>query len=298
MKVVHHNPGAKVAFVFAHPSTSYADHFLSEALRERGVGVLNVDGRYVGDAHDLSFHDAALDVARAIDAHVSKDTKVVLTGHSGGASLLALAHVRLGVGDRIALLAAHPSRAHILQDWIDPLTYLDGERPKPPFSSAFVATYRRAQRARIHAIAEQASKHLREGNPDAPVHFPHACADLRFVDRTLDANARGGFPFGDPAVVNERTDFFGGWTTARSFLDQWYLPTTTANGIALAPFLRGPVLHLIFEADALVFPSQSALWTRALPDASVDVIRGAAHNPRGQESIVRDLAERLLAFTA
>ncbi|MEM9194040.1 MAG: alpha/beta fold hydrolase [Myxococcota bacterium] len=307
--VQHRNPEAAEVFVFAHPATSYENHFLTEALVSEGVGVLNVDGRFVGEPHDLNFEDAALDIAQAIDDHAAKARKVILTGHSGGGPLMTLTHVRLGVGDGLVLLAAHPSRGHILEAWIDPCLREDGTRdpaldlyrPRAlPLDPEFVQRYRRAQRRRMARLADEAARYLRRGQPEARVAFPHACADPRFIDATLDPNGRdlAAFPFGDPADANQRPDFFGGWVTARSFLNQWYVPTTPANGPALAPHVRVPTLHISFGADGIVFPSQTTLYAERLPAAQTEVetLVDARHNPRSQPELLGPLAGRLSAW--
>ncbi|MGF1466707.1 MAG: alpha/beta hydrolase family protein [Sandaracinaceae bacterium] len=305
---LHHNPKADLHLVFAHPSTSYADHFLAEALAARGVGVLNVDGRYVDDAYDLRFLDAALDVAIAVDACVPRGARTVLVGHSGGGPLMALVQTRFGVGHALVLLAAHPSRAHILHGWIDPSVRADGTRDpaldlysrEPPLDPAFLAAYRAAQTQRLVNLGREAGRHLLDGEPEARVPLRYIFAAPRFVDRKIDKNRRDPtrFPFGNPARVNAREGFMGGWVTARSFLDQWYLPTTSANGLALAPYLDVPVLHLAFGADHLVFPSHSDAWTSALPGRLTEagVVPKALHNPRLQPRVVQRIAERMLAW--
>lgn len=304
--VAHHRPEADLVFVFAHPGTSYLDHFLVEPLVAAGAGVLGVDNRYVGQATDLSMLTVLDDLVEAVQTCVPPRARVVLVGHSGGGPLMTLARVRLGLGHALALLAAHPSRGHILADWIDPAVTEDGRDArldlfaKPlPLDDGFVQAYRRAQVDRVRRIARTAAAALREGRPLTEVSFRHCCADPRFVDRTLDANERDptAFPFGGVAEANARPEFMGGVSTARAFFDQWFVPTTPANGLALAPYVEGPILHLAFGADQLVFPSQSAAWTQALPDhAEVGTVAGARHNPRGQTSIVASLADRLVRF--
>lgn len=299
---------SELLFVFAHPTTSYLDHFLTRPLVERGVGVLNVDGRFVGDGSDLRFEDAALDIARAIDAWAPTGSKVVLTGHSGGGSLMALVRVRLRVGDAVALLAPHPSRAHVLSEWIDPSVTDDGKRDPnldlyrqdPPLAADFVEAYRRAQLDRLHRIAEIAADRLRHGDHEARIPIDHVCADPRFVDPWIDANERdlSRFPFGVPASVNERNGFLVGAVSPVSFFDQWYLPTTTANGPFLAQSFDVPTIHVSFGADSLTFPSWARLWLNALPEAYATnwSIRGAVHNPRDQPDVTAALADRLIQW--
>ncbi|MEN0065734.1 MAG: alpha/beta hydrolase [Myxococcota bacterium] len=307
--VAHHNPDADVVFVFGHPATSYLDHFLVEGLTASGVGVLNIDNRYVGDAIDLSMNTAVADVAEGVRTCASRAKRIVLVGHSGGGPLMTMAQVQFGLGHAIVLLAAHPSRGHIFRDWIDPAVRSDGSRDPaldlfartPPFQPEFVAAYRAAQDRRVRQLASQAADAMAKGAPSSIIAFSNLCADPRFVDPALDANDRDpeAFPFGEPAEVNARPNFFGGRSTARAFFEQWFVPTTPADGLRLAPYLRRPVLNIGFSADHLVFPSQFAQWRAALPDhADSEWLVGARHNPRGQPVITERLVERLLNFAA
>ena len=306
----HHlvNGGAPVIFVFAHPSTSYLDTFLTEALVAAGAGVLGIDGRYVErGAGDLRFALAAEDVHDVVHRVVPRGRHIVLVGHSGGAPLMALTQIRYRLGHRVALLAAHPSRAHIFEAWVDGSVREDGSRDpaldlyaegrEMPLAPEFVARYRAAQRARVQRLARQAADHLRRDQPAATLAIPGGFADARFIDRHLDPNARTGVPFDDPQAMNQRAGFMADGTTVRSFFDQWYRPTTSADLLQLAPGIDRPLLNLVFGADGLVFPSQSATVARALPPHAVtETVAGAAHNPRRQAEVLELLAERLMRW--
>lgn len=302
-------PEAETLFVFCHPSQSYLDTFLTEALTWAGAGVVGVDGRYVeeGDA-DLDFELAAEDVARAVREVVPADKPLVLVGHSGGAPLAALIQTRYRLARALVFLAPHPSRAEILGNWIDPSLREDGTRDpeldlyaegrKPPFSEEFIERYRQAQRDRIETIAATAAACLARGEPESKLPIPGAFADPRFVDRTLDPNQRRTLPFGqEPRVLNNTSGFLADGCTARSFFEQWYPPTTSANLLGLARWLTVPVLSVAFGADPIIFPSQTLQVATALPRGStVWTLEGAVHDPREQKDHLDALARKMLAW--
>ncbi|MEM6959650.1 MAG: alpha/beta fold hydrolase [Myxococcota bacterium] len=257
--------------------------------------------------HDLSFAAAAHDVAAAIHAHRKPGQRVILAGHSGGAPLMALVQTLYRAGDALALLAAHPSRADILRAWIDGAVRSDGSREPEldvyatatPFGRTWVERYRLAQLERIEHLAGLASRALAEGDPERRLDAPHQFADPRFVDFTLDENERSSSAFKTPpATLNGEKAFMADGTTARAFFEQWYEPTSPANLIRLLPLVRVPVLHVVFGADHLVFPSQSERIAAALPEGAERAhLSGAPHNPRPLPDKCEELARLLLSWS-
>ena len=310
-RVRHAHLDADTIFVFSHPSASYRDAFLTEALVWHGAGVVGIDHRYVGArSTELDFREAAEDVAHAVAEVIPPGKRVVLVGHSGGAPLAALVQVRFRLADELILLAPHPSRAALLEAWIDPALRVDGTRDPDldlwaedralPLDREFLTHYRAAQLTRIQRLAEAAAAHLRAGQGDAKLSIPGQCADPRFLDRSLDPNQRGKrFPLGDPRALNASSGFMADGVTARSFFDQWYRPTTPADLVRLTPYLSVPILSVAFGADALIFPSQTLELATALPPGStVWTLDGAEHDPRDQPDHLDALARKMLAWLA
>lgn len=303
------NLEAETIFAFCHPSVSYLSTFLTESLTWHGAGVVGVDGRYVqeGDSN-LEHRWAAEDVGRALHEVVPSDRTLVLVGHSGGAPLAGLVQARYQLAHAMIFLAPHPSRAELLRRWIDPAVGSDGRRnpeldlyaaDRPfPLLPEWVERYRAAQQRRLLATAEVAARALREGEPERRLDLPCLFADPRFRDRQLDPNQRNSLPLGvDPALTNQRRGFLADGTTARTFFDQWYLPTTTANLLTLAPWLTVPVLSVAFGADPLIFPSETLEVAQALPRGStVWTLENAIHHPGDQKDHLDALSRKMLAW--
>src|SRR5689334_125215 len=158
--------------------------------------------------------------------------RIALLGNSGGGSLAAfyqsqaerltlrdtpdgrpidLAPADLPPVDGLAMCAAHPGRAQVLTDWLDPSVTdeadmlaadatLDMYNPEngPPYDRQWLDRYRQAQRARNDRITDWALARLgtfdANPDPDAPKDAPflvfRTAADPRFVDLTLDPSDR------------------------------------------------------------------------------------------------------------
>src|SRR3982750_2242621 len=123
----------------------------------------------------------------------------------------ALAPPDLPPVDCLAMCAAHPGRAQVLTDWLDPSVIdeddmlsadpaLDMFNPKngPPFDRDWLGKYGEAQIARNDHITDRALARLRafDANPDPEAPKDAAflvfrtAADPRFVDLTLDPSDR------------------------------------------------------------------------------------------------------------
>lgn len=212
-----------------------------------------------------------------------------------------VAALKLVPADAILLLAAHVSRAVTLTEWIDP-SITDEDRPferdpalnlyapagpKPPFSAEFLERYRAAQVERNRRITARAKTWLADiaasEQPDAERCFTvqGTMADPRFLDPAIDPSDRppGTCYLGHPVVVNDGPVGLARFTTARSWLSQWSLDETRADGLGNASRVTCPVLVVNNTADLACTPSHARRLFDALGSADkrhVDIV-GADH---------------------
>ena len=208
--------------------------------------------------------------------------------------------------DAVMLLAAHVSRARTLTEWLDPsiadeadpdtrdpsLNLYDPVCAQPPYDDAFLARFRAAQVARSHRItawAEAALARLRERDgPNAERSFVvhGTMADPRWLDPAVDPNARvpGRCYLGDPRLINDAPSGLGRYTTLRSWLSQWSLERSQADGIACGADATVPVLVIGNGADDACTPShtQRLFDAAAATDKQMHTIAGATHYYAGQ----------------
>jgi pimeloyl-ACP methyl ester carboxylesterase len=210
-------------------------------------------------------------------------------------------------GDAVFLVAAHLSRAVTLTEWLDPSIldeampdardpeldlYADPRRHSPPYSHAFVERYRAAQVARNRRITTWARERLAElrasGRPSGELGFivHGTMADPRWLDPTLEPNGRrpGVCYLGDPRVVNDGPVGLARFSTLRSWLSQWGLETSRANGERNAANVVVPALVVANGADDAVPPSHMRRLYAALAsdDKEMHEVPGASHYYLGQ----------------
>lgn len=175
------------AVMMCHPTANFLGHYALTGLAERGFGAIGFTTRYVGNDTSLIMENCLLDMGTMVDHLYARGyERVVLVGNSGGASIVPyyqaqavaptvssppgggpdLTTAGLRPVDAIVLLNAHPSRARLSTEWLDP-SITDEQRPferdsaldmfdpdhAPPFAPDFVAGYRAAQVARNRRIA-------------------------------------------------------------------------------------------------------------------------------------------------
>lgn len=222
--------------------------------------------------------------------------------------------------DAIALLAAHPGRAITLTDWLDP-SVIDENDPAltdpeldmfspangPPYSQAWLDKYRRAQIARNDRITDRALALIRalEQNPDPEspkdaVFLVHrTSADPRFVDLTIDPSDRkGGTTRGSARETNFSAMGLARVCTARSWLSQWSLRLSKADGPRCLARTSVPVLSVIYSADPVIMPQQSALWRKAAGNRCEEyVLKGGTHHLQGQQHLIEELADVLASWS-
>jgi pimeloyl-ACP methyl ester carboxylesterase len=262
--------------------------------------------------------------------------RIVLLGNSGGGSLAAfyqaeaegisvastpdglpfeLRSEQLPPVDGMAMLAAHPGRALTMVEWIDPAVVderdmyrtdpaLDMYSPAngPPYAAAWLQRYRTAQRTRNDRITDWELGRLAtlEGNADPalikdePFIVHRTVADPRFLDLSLDPSDRAA---SDAKRSNYGPTSLGRFSTLRSFLSQWSARLSRADGPACMARTSVPVLNVLYSADTLVFPAQVRLWSQAAGGRCQDhVLKGATHHLFGQDRLIEELADLLVAW--
>src|SRR3954468_8913212 len=137
------------AVVWCHPTANFLGHYSLPPLAERGFGAIGLTTRYVGNDTALILENCLLDIG-AMVGHLRERgyERVVLVGNSGGASIVPyyqaqalaptvtdppgggpdLTAASLTPVDALVMLNAHPSRARLNADWLDP-AILDEHQP-------------------------------------------------------------------------------------------------------------------------------------------------------------------------
>jgi len=213
-----------------------------------------------------------------------------------------LAQHTLPAADAILLLAAHISRALTLCEWIDP-SILNEETPfqrdlhlnifnpdnpnRPPFTADYVARYRAAQEERNRRITRWVKAELaalaKAGQADDERAFcvHGTMADLRWIDPAQDPSDRRPHwcYLGDPRIANDGPVGLARFTTLRSWLSQWSIDDSPANGLVNAAQVTCPALVINNTADLACTPSHAQRLFAALAsrDKSYADIKDADH---------------------
>jgi pimeloyl-ACP methyl ester carboxylesterase len=336
MAMVHRTENTpETALLFCHPAGNFLNHYLMEPLARRGVAACGLNTRYAGNDSGLIMEEAALDVGAAVRGLRARFRHVVLVGNSGGGSLMAfyqsqaerptvretpagdpvdLTAADLPRGDAFIALAAHPGRATVLTDGLDPAVVdeldpgksdnsLDmfDSRNGPPYDPDWLAEYRCAQRARNDRITEWAIAALDElrgqGLRDRAFVTYRTGADPRWTDLSIDPSDRDkGSLHGDPCMVNFAVaGGLGRYSGLRSWLSQWSLARTNADGVRAIARVSVPVLVVSFTADQGAFPSYAEAYLVAVPhgDKELRSIAGATHYLYRQPSQTEETADAI-----
>ncbi|MBI2368699.1 MAG: alpha/beta hydrolase [Deltaproteobacteria bacterium] len=132
----------ETALVAMHPATQAAQNYAGKPFAREGYAFLNVKSRYAGDDSTLIFEEVLLDIAAGVqflrDAGMRR---IVMYGHSGGASLTAyyqsqaespsvtctpagdlpdLTKGKLPPGDAVFIVNSHPGRSTASTLSLDP----------------------------------------------------------------------------------------------------------------------------------------------------------------------------------
>jgi pimeloyl-ACP methyl ester carboxylesterase len=200
------------------------------------------------------------------------------------------------------LLAAHVSRASTLTEWLDPsirdenapfdrdpeFNLYDSRNPnQPPYSEAFLIEFRERQRARnrrITADVKQTLAALRadpEAAPERAFCVHGTMADPRFLDPTQEPSDRqpGLCYLGDPRVVNDGPVGLARFTTLRSWLSQWSLDDSRADGVGNASRISCPTIVINNTADLACTPSHAQRLYDAVGHTNKEIhqVEGADH---------------------
>lgn len=133
----------------------------------------------------------------------------------------------------------------------------------PPYSDAFIAKYRAAQRARNQRITDWAKAELARlnaaGIPDRIFPMFRCWGDLRCVDPAIDPSDRkpNWCYRGDPAIAN-RTPSIGRANTLKTWLNMWSLETSPCQGQPHLAKHDTPALVVQAPPTLVFFPAMRA----------------------------------------
>jgi hypothetical protein len=272
-------PG-KTAVVVVHPSSNFLGHYLLAPLAARGVDAVGLTTRYIGNDSSLIVENCVLDVGAAIGYLRERGyERVVLLGNSGGGGLISLyqsqaesptitatpagdppdlTRASLPAADALLAVMAHPGRATVFTEFLDPAVVDEGDprrrdpeldlfggQVSPPYDPAFLRRYRDAQLARNRRITAWARDRLRGlggwpgGPPDLPFLVHGTVADPRFLDVSIDASDRvPGTLWGPARQANFMPAGLGRYTSLRSWLSQWSIDDSHCDGPWPGPACR------------------------------------------------------------
>ena len=287
----------KTAIIATHYNVDFSEHYIAPYFARRGYGFLGWNTRYRGVEDQFLLEHALIDISVGMkwlkeEAGVER---IVILGNSGGGSLMGafqgeaiaptLADGLEGVGrdvlsnlpkaDLYVSFNAHQGRPEVLTDWMDASVVdendpvatdpeLDPFNPDngPPYSDAFIAKYRAAQRARNQRITDFAKAELarlnEHGIPDRLFPMFRVWGDLRFVDPAIDPSDRkpNWCYRGDPKIAN-RTPSIGRANMCKTWLSMWSLETSKCMGKPHLSKFDTPCLVVQGTGDTGVFPSDA-----------------------------------------
>jgi pimeloyl-ACP methyl ester carboxylesterase len=325
----------RVAFILCHPAGNFANHYLLPHLQRHGAAALGMTTRYINNELELTMERCVQDLGRGVDFLRDQGyEKIILIGNSGGGSLSCLYQAEaetptissfpdgepfnvgvLSKADAIVLLAPHPGRAQALTEWLDP-AIIDERNPhlrdpkldlfahRPiPFDREWVRAFRAAQLTRNQrisqaALATIAALRSRPEGPSDQIFVVHGTgADPRFIDLTLDPNGRKARSVELTRRLNEAHLSMGRLGTMRTWLSQWSVEHSRANGPDCLARTTAPVLCIEFEKDEIVFPSYLRRYIEARTDSiTTEVMPGATHFMIGLPEQQDQLARRLVIW--
>ena len=296
----------RVALIATHYNIDFSEHYLAGLIAERGLGFLGWNTRFRGAEAYFLLDGALTDIDAGVRWLRAQGVEsVVLLGNSGGGSLMAAYQAQatfptltpkygrsavssavqsLAGADLYISLAAHPGRAEVLTNWMDP-SVTDETDPlsvdpdldpyrldrQPPFDAAFVASYRAAQRTRNERIAAwckaEIDRMAAAGHRDRLFVAPRLWADLRMIDGSIDPSSRPvpACYLGDPHRANYGMLGVGMVSSLRTWLSMWSLSDSQC-GPAQLRHVDVPALVIDADADTGVFPSDTAQIVAALRD--------------------------------
>jgi hypothetical protein len=233
-----------------------------------------------------------------------------------------LVGARLPIADGIIVQAAHQSRARTLCDWIDP-SVIDEFNPdkrnvefdlyspllpvRPPYPRDWLDAFRAAQEARVRRITANVREALdmltRRGTGEKERGFVthRTMAEPRFLDGTIEPNDRpiGTCYMGMPETVNTGPVGLARFSTLRSWLSQWSIDDSRADGIACAAKITVPMIAIEHSADDAVPQPDIGLMFDACASTTKEMhcIQGANHYFKGQPELLRSGVELIADWT-
>lgn len=223
--------------------------------------------------------------------------------------------------DGIVLIAGHHGRSKILTDRLDAavtderdILATDSEldifdpRHGPPFSPDFVARVRQAQLARNRRITAWCLGRLEQYKklgPDQPLRdeafiVNRTLADPRYVDLTLEPSGRAATTTlgTHPAEDNYAPNGSARLSTVRSWLSQWSIDHSLADGPKRIKETSVPILNINFRQDEIIFPSDMRAWIEATgPRAEHHDLEGCGHYPMGKPHMVDKVADLMAQWS-
>lgn len=330
--------GSRTAVLIVHPTSNFLGHYALEPLARRGITAVGMNTRYLGNDSALITENCVLDVGAGV--RYLKDRgfeKVVLMGNSGGGGLVSLyqsqaekpsitatpagdppdlTQADLPPADGVICAMAHPGRAAVYTEWLDPAIVdeqrpfdrdpeLDAFNPKngPPFSPEFIARYRQAQVERNRRITAWVRRQLDElaaadtGVADLPFTVHGTCADLRFLDPSIEPSDREPATlWGEPWVANYLPASLGHNTSLRSWLSQWSIDDSNADGPYHLGRVSVPVLVAYGTADNAAFPAHARALYDGVghDDKELFEIPGANHYFKGQPELLDRFCDKVV----
>lgn len=221
--------------------------------------------------------------------------------------------------DGIVLEAAHRSRARCLSEWIDP-SVIDELNPdrrnpefdlyspslsvQPPYPQQWLQAYRQAQLARVRRITDWVQETLETLKKRNTAEIERCfvthrtMAEPRFLDGSIDPNDRkiGHCYMGIPETVNTGPVGLARFSTLRSWLSQWSIDHSRADGESCARHITVPLLAIEHSADDAVPQRDIGLMYQAYnsTDKQMHCIKGANHYFKGQ---AEELAQAIALIT-
>lgn len=331
---------SRVVVMIVHPASNFLGHYLLEPLAACGVDAVGLTTRYVGNDSTLIMENCVLDIGAAINFLRDRGYEhVILVGNSGGGGLSAffqsqaesptvthtpagdapdLTAIPMSPADALIELMAHPGRALVLSEWLDPAIVderdpsrrnpdldLFSGRITPPYSAEFVTEYRAAQLARMRRITAWVRATLADldasggGASDLPFVVHGTTADPRFLDVTIDPSDREpGTAWGPTAAANMTPASLGHYCSLRSWLSQWSVDDSNADGPRALARTSVPTLVVYGTADQVCFPSYATTMYEAVPhdDKLLLSVVGGTHYLEGQPKQVAELAATVVEW--
>lgn len=327
------------AVVIVHPSSNFLGHYALERLAARGVTAVGMNTRYLGNDSALLVENCVLDVGAGVrylrDAGFEH---IVLMGNSGGGGLISLyqsqaehptitatpagdppdlTQADLPPADGVICAMAHTGRAMVYTEWLDP-AITDEQQPfdrdasldmfnpdnGPRYPPDFMVRYREAQVARNRRITAWVRAQLAalpDGVGDLPFVVHGTVADPRMVDLALEPSDRqAGTLWGEAWGADYSPTTLGHLTSLRSWLSQWSIDDSNADGPAHLGRVSAPVLVVYGTADGAALPSHArALYDGVRHnDRELIGIEGAGHYFEGRPDLIDQFCDTVVDWLA